>query len=299
MTGAAGFVGSNIVKTLNAIGYEVYGYDTSLTPEKWPNLQHELVRWVDIDRLSGFGPEAVVHCGWKSDTGLSPAEYMPAIVDLEKLIQYCNWENAHLVFISSAAIYGNATPEPSHRFLPHAAYPLNAYAWSKSQGEYACYLSRLEKLTVLRLFNVYGPGEGHKGKMASMLYQMRNTWRRGEMVKLFKSTDPDIAHGDQTRDHIYVDDVTRIIADVLQYHHHGCFDVGTGLPATWNELAALCAGQCPESRKGVGYKDMPEHIQRTYQTHTKANIEPLISREIVPPRTVDRGVVDYYRHLSG
>ena len=289
VTGGAGFIGSNIVASLNEAGRtDIVVNDRLGTDARWKNLgkrriadfvqPHELLPWLEGRKL-----DAVIHMGAISDTTASDGDLvMNSNFRLSlTLLDWCTQTRTPFIYASSAATYGNGehgfSDDSSPEFL-QALRPMNLYGWSKHLFDQALLArkARGEKLPPqwagLKFFNVFGPNEYHKGKMASVLARIFDEAKAGETVRLFRSHREGIADGDQRRDFIYVDDVVAVVRWFLETPRAcGLFNVGTGEARSFREMmeamfAAL--GRPPR----IEYIDMPESIRGQYQYFTQSEV---------------------------
>jgi ADP-L-glycero-D-manno-heptose 6-epimerase len=292
VTGGAGFIGSNVVAALNDAGRaDVAVCDWLGTEGKWRNLAKrqladvlpptELLPWLQGRRL-----EAIIHLGAISETTATDGDL---VVDTNfrlslKLLDWCTANATPLIYASSAATYGDRTEgfdDDSSVAALKRLRPMNLYGWSKHLFDLAV-LGRVEngdklppQWAGLKFFNVFGPNEYHKDKMASVLARRFDDIRSGRAVQLFKSHRDGIADGDQRRDFIYVDDTVRVIMWLLSRRSvSGLFNVGTGQARSFRDmmLAAYAAlGLTPN----LEYIDMPEQIRGSYQYFTEAKVDRL------------------------
>lgn len=284
VTGGSGFIGSCVVRYLNDLGFNnIVIVDNLGKTNKWKNLVGK--KFIDLipkshlfDWLDGREGEiqAFIHLGACSDTMELDANYL-----LEnnygysvRLAEYALKYNKRLIYASSAATYGDG----SRGFLDredeiYSLQPLNMYGFSKqlfdqwvdSQGVW-------DKLVGLKYFNVFGPNENHKGRMASAFVRMVPQILRGENVKLFKSTAPNsFADGEQKRDFIYVKDVVRMTCFFLGNTLGGLYNIGSGQATTWNQLAHS-AYLALNKRPQIEYIEMPEELVKKYQNYSCAEI---------------------------
>jgi ADP-L-glycero-D-manno-heptose 6-epimerase len=314
VTGGAGFVGSNLLAKLNEQGHtDVVVCDTLGKGDKWRNLSGlsiadlvppaDLARW--LDRWRGRGCEAVFHLGAISDTTASDADLVVGTNfrgSLE-LLDWCVASRTPFIYASSAATYGNGedgfdddcSPEAMRRLRP-----LNLYGWSKHLFDLAVVHrhARNEMLPApcvgLKFFNVYGPRERHKGRMASLVSQRLPTAREGSPIRLFKSYRQGIPDGEQKRDFIHVDDVVAVLLWALEQRPQcGIFNLGTGKARSFNELAMAmfrALGRAPS----IEYVDMPSDIREQYQYFTQAKMDRLRAAGYVAPFIpLDEGVKLY------
>jgi ADP-L-glycero-D-manno-heptose 6-epimerase len=155
----------------------------------------------------------------------------------------------------------------------------------------------LDKVVGLKFFNVYGPNEYHKGRMASMAYHMFHQIQKKGHVSLFESSQEGFRHGEQSRDFIYVKDVARIVCDFLSNDATGIYNVGKGESRSFNDMAkALFTSMNREAN--IQYIPMPEDLQKTYQNYTCADIEKLKKVTAPPAYSLELGVKDYISYLT-
>jgi ADP-L-glycero-D-manno-heptose 6-epimerase len=289
VTGGAGFIGSNIVASLNEAGRsDIVVNDTLGTDGRWRNLAkrqiadfvlpQDLPRWLDGRKL-----DAVIHMGAISDTTATDGDLVIAAnfqLSL-RLLDWCSANATPFLYASSAATYGNGEfgfsdfdgPDDLARLRP-----MNLYGWSKHLFDQALIARKLrgEKLPPqwagLKFFNVFGPNEYHKGTMASVLARVFDSAKAGEPVRLFKSHKEGIADGDQRRDFIYVDDVVAVVRWLLETPRvSGLFNVGTGEARSFREMIEAMFGALGRKPR-IDYVDMPEHIRGQYQYFTQSEV---------------------------
>jgi ADP-L-glycero-D-manno-heptose 6-epimerase len=292
VTGGAGFIGSNIVASLNEAGRrDVVVNDTLGTDGKWRNLAKrqladvvapaDLARWLEGRRL-----DAVIHMGAISSTTATDGD---SVLDNNfrlslRLLDWCTEARVPFIYASSAATYGDGEQGFDDDAAPEALAklrPMNLYGWSKHLFDQALIARQLngEKMPPqwagLKFFNVFGPNEYHKGNMASVLCKVFDEAKAGKKVRLFKSHKDGIADGDQRRDFIYVDDVVAVIRWLLEMPKvSGLFNVGTGKARSFREMieAMFAAMNRPAN---IEYVDMPEQIRGAYQYFTQSEMKRL------------------------
>jgi ADP-L-glycero-D-manno-heptose 6-epimerase len=293
VTGGAGFIGSNVVASLNEAGAtdvvvnDLLGSDNA----KWRNLAKrqladlvppaELMRW-----LAGRKLDAVIHMGAISDTTASDGDLvMENNFRLSlRLLDWCTETGTPFIYASSAATYGEGAQGFDDDWSPEALRklrPMNLYGWSKHLFDQALVDRHVKKQKLpprwvgLKFFNVYGPNEYHKGHMASVLSKVFAGAKAGQPVRLFKSHRDGIADGDQRRDFIYVDDVVDVLRWLLdQSSVNGIFNVGTGKAESFRDMITAmfkAFGRAPN----IEYVDMPESIRGQYQYFTQSSVENL------------------------
>lgn len=288
ITGAAGFIGSGVVRYLNEQGRtNLLLVDDFKETDKWKNLVGK--QFVDIisrydlfDFLKGRESEieAFIHLGACSSTTERNADYL-----MEnnyrysvRLAEYAVENDHRFIYASSAATYGDGSDgfSDDHDRLEELK-PLNMYGFSKHLFD--LWLKReglLNKVVGLKYFNVFGPNEGHKKEMASMVYKMVNKVETEGVVQLYKSNDPDrYSDGNQCRDFIYVKDAVRMTCQLLEDAFKGVsgiFNIGSGQPSTWNDLAKYLFSSLNKEPK-IRYIDMPPPLFRQYQNYTCADMD--------------------------
>ena len=287
VTGGAGFIGSNVVASLNEIGRLDVAVNDSLGSDgKWRNLSArqiadvvpaaDLWRWLDGRKL-----DAVVHLGAISSTTAKDGD---AIIEANfrlplRLFEWCASAHTPLVYASSAATYGGGEAGYSDDWSLDALKrlkPMNLYGWSKHLFDQAVVarVARKDKLPPqwagLKFFNVFGPNEYHKGEMMSLVAKRFDDARAGKPIQLFKSHRPGFADGEQKRDFIYVDDAVAVVRWLLDNPKvSGIFNVGTGRARSFRDLmTAMFAALGREP--SIEYVEMPVSIRDSYQYFTQA-----------------------------
>ena len=302
VTGAAGFIGSCMVGYLNANGYNnIIIVDDFTEDEKKPNYVNKTFRvsvpreklfdWLaadstNADRKSiGF----VFHLGARTDT----TEFDYSIHDAlnvqysKKIWSYCSAKKIPLIYASSAATYGagHFGYKDDHDIIEKLE-PLNPYGVSKNEFDKWAVAQPPTKQPLywagLKFFNVYGPNEYHKGRMASVVFHSFNQIKKTGKVRLFKSHDPKYEDGEQLRDFIYIDDVLKIMYwmmhEMVNKHwaaqKNGIYNVGTGKARTFKDLA-LSIFNSMDLKPHIEYIDTPADIRDKYQYFTEADMDKL------------------------
>lgn len=311
VTGAAGFIGSNLVKGLNKRGRpDVLAVDNLQDGTKFNNLvECEIADYLDqedflvrITTGADFAEplDAIFHQGACSSTMEWDGRYMMRNnYDYSKvLLHYCLERKIPFVYASSAAVYGAGKVFKEAREFET---PLNVYGYSKYLFDHYV-RGQLEnaqsQVAGLRYFNVYGPHEQHKGAMASVAFHFYHQLLGTGRVKLFEGSDG-YADGEQRRDFIYVDDAVAVNLWFLENpHKSGIFNVGTGSSQSFNEVACavIKANECGGE---IEYIPFPEKLRTCYQSFTEADIGNLRAAGYVSPfMSVEEGVADYMECLK-
>jgi ADP-L-glycero-D-manno-heptose 6-epimerase len=323
VTGAAGFIGSNLVKALNARGEsDIIAVDNLAQADKFRNLVDcDIADYVDKDdflaRIANgdFDDDvaAVFHQGACSDTMASDGRYVLRnnYRYSVTLLEHCQDNDIPFLYASSAAVYGAGTV---FREEPEREAPLNVYGYSKCLFDR--YVRRMlpertAPVAGFRYFNVYGPREAHKGRMASVAHHFFHEYRRDGRVRLFAGSGgyPD---GEQRRDFIHVDDVVAANLDFYaQRERSGIYNLGTGNAATFNAVAHATINACrrveglaPRTLDelvgdgAITYAPMPEALAGRYQSFTQADLTRLRAAGYAAPMLrIDEGIPRYVESL--
>ena len=323
VTGAAGFIGSNLVKGLNARGEtDIIAVDDLTHGDKFRNLVDcRIADYIDKDEfLAGVADgdfdddiAAIFHEGACSDTTASDGRYVMRnnYRYSVALLAHCQDNDIPFLYASSAAVYGSGTVFREER--AHEA-PLNVYGYSKSLFDdhvRRALPERTAPITGFRYFNVYGPREAHKGRMASVAFHFFEQYRRDGCVQLFEGSQG-YGNGEQRRDFIHVDDVVAANLDFYgQPERSGIFNLGTGEAATFNAVAhatvnacRAAAGDAPRALEQlvadgtITYVAMPEVLRGKYQSFTQADVTRLRAAGYAAPMlSVADGVPRYVESL--
>jgi ADP-L-glycero-D-manno-heptose 6-epimerase len=301
VTGAAGFVGSNLVRTLNERGVrQILAVDDLSQGDKFRNLSDcEIADYMDRAEFRdfirrgapGLQADSLLHQGACADTTEADGRYM---IDnnytySKELLRWALEHRVPFVYASSASVYGMArqcTETPDHEG------PLNVYAYSKLLFDN--YVRRLmpqitSTVAGLRYFNVYGPREGHKGRMASMVWQLYHQLKTMGVARLFEGTDG-YAAGEQRRDFIFVGDAVDVnLHFAFGPPRQGIFNVGTGTSRAFNDIARIVIGLL--GRGEIQYIPFPETLRGKYQSFTESDITRLRAAGYSRPlTTLEEGV---------
>jgi ADP-L-glycero-D-manno-heptose 6-epimerase len=286
VTGGAGFIGSNLVRALNNLGeYDILVVDNLTNGHKFQNLVDCQVKDYcdknDFFNLMRSGAalsddvDVVFHQGACSVTTEWDGRYMlNNNYEFSKtLFHYCQKREIPFIYASSAAIYGLNKNSYEH---PRNEHPLNVYGYSKLLfDQYLRHFLDTAKSQVvgLRYFNVYGPREGHKGSMASVIWHFNQQMQKERKIKLFGAYGG-YAAGEHLRDFVYVDD---IVAANLWFWRHpdkgGIYNVGTGKARSFNDVAREVVAWYQGGE--IEYIPFPEHLAGSYQSFTQADLNAL------------------------
>ena len=299
VTGGAGFIGSNVVKMLEARGIEAVILDdfSHASYKNLLKLKGEIICGDILDEgLYKKLPkvDAVIHEAALTDTTLVDDTKMMEVnyTGFKNVLNFCLDKKIRLVYASSAGVYGNGTSamKEDDEIIPH-----NIYAYSKYQCD--CLTKKITEksstpnIVGLRYFNVYGPDEYHKGLSASMIYQLYLQMKEGKQPRIFK-------FGEQKRDFIYVKDVARITIEALNSKKSAILNVGTGTPRSFNDIISGL-------NKIMGLDLKPDYFNNPYagkyQDYTEADTALL--KEILDSQaqfSLEAGIEDYLKgHLLG
>jgi ADP-L-glycero-D-manno-heptose 6-epimerase len=307
VTGAAGFIGSCMVNKLNNKGYkDIVVVDDFSRPEKNINLDNKIYRQkidreVFIEWLQENHTQVnfILHLGARTDT----TEFDKKVFDKlnlnysKKIWQACAEFEIPLIYASSAATYGDGSLgyDDSHE-LVEKLKPLNPYGESKNEfDKWALQQKKKPHFWAgLKFFNVYGPNEYHKGRMASVIYHAFNQIKETGKMKLFRSHKEGYKDGEQLRDFIYVKDVVSVCFFLMmQKRNSGIYNLGTGEARSFKDLATATF-HALEKEPVIEFIDTPEDIRDKYQYFTQANMEKLRAIGYIAPfHTLEEGVTDY------
>lgn len=308
LTGAAGFIGSGLAADLLAQGHDdLVLVDDFSRADKRPNYIDKAVRvcvarddlfaWLDEQPRDAI--DCVVHLGARTDT----TEFDTAIFDRlnleysKRLWRFCVAQQVPFFYASSAATYGAGEQGfDDHLSRLDQLQPLNPYGQSKQDFD-RWVLTQPEqppRWAGLKFFNVYGPNESHKGRMASVVYHAFHQIQQTGQMKLFRSHRPEWADGEQRRDFIYVKDVTAVLRYLMQGQApNDIYNLGTGQARSFLDLtrATFAAmGRKPQ----ISFIDIPPDIRETYQYFTEARMDKLREAGYTAPfRSLEDGIAEY------
>ena len=324
VTGAAGFIGANIVKALNERGItDIIAVDNLKRADKFKNLVDcEIADYLDKQEFlhmveDGYFDnviEAVFHEGACSDTMETDGQYMMAnnYRYSQTLLDFCLDHEISFLYASSASVYGGGSVFKEERSFEA---PLNVYGYSKFLFDQVVRRRMAEadsQVVGFRYFNVYGPREQHKGRMASVAFHHFNQYRESGKVKLFEGCDG-YADGAQSRDFVFVDDVVKVNMHFLDHpDSSGIFNLGSGRAQPFNDVAAATVNACRllegkpvlsladlVAQGIVEYIDFPEALKGKYQSYTRADIAALRAAGYRDEfATVEQGVARYVQQLA-
>ncbi len=278
LTGAGGFIGSVILGYLNKQGRDdIVLFDNLPTSDQYKNLTNKkYISLHSTDEMPSDADtiDAVIHVGADSSTLQRDWKslYNTNVLSTRRWNHFCSANNIPFIFTSSAAVYGNGNG------------PMNHYAFSKQVSE-----NEINGV-ILRLFNVYGPNESHKGRMASTLFHWYTQAKEQDCIKVFDDSDK------YFRDFIYVEDVARVIYHFLNNYQPGVYDVGTGNAQSFEYVADQC---CIELGCDKVYISMPEDLKQQYQKNTCAQVSELVKAgiDIKSFFNIDLGIKEYFKYL--
>lgn len=314
ITGGAGMIGSMIAWHLNTVlgRDDIVIVDRLHHPEQWQNLCHRrYANYLDKDELfpwleNASHIDAVIHMGAISTT--VERDFNKLVQDnirySQQLWAWCAGRNVPFLYASSAATYGDGTQGYNDdESQVDSLRPLNGYGYSKQFFDQWALKQVKDKLASppqwcgFKFFNVYGPNEYHKGRMASVALHSFNQFREYGMVKLFKSHVAGYEDGMQLRDFVYVKDAVAVVAHFLAHSDKsGIFNIGTGQARAFKDLAtAVMSGTGHEP--SIKYIDMPQDLHGKYQYFTEANMTKLRAAGYTQPfHSLEDGVRDYVQN---
>lgn len=312
VTGGAGFIGSALVWRLNQLGHDnILIVDRMDETDKWKNLAP--LRFADYLDADDFAEDlqmytdvrCVFHMGACSSTTETNSDLMfRNNFEYTKLIASWAWANdKRFIYASSAATYGDGSAGMADGTEGlDKLRPLNVYGYSKHLfDKFAERYGMFDSIVGLKYFNVFGPNEGHKGDMRSLVSKAFDQINETDKLQLFKSHNPAYDDGEFGRDFIYVKDAVDMTLHFMDSKVGGLFNVGAGQMHTWNALADAIF-QALDKVRSVEFIDMPDNLRGRYQYHTQADVSRLrkarYEAEITP---LAAAVADYVQNylISG
>ncbi len=307
VTGAAGFIGSCLVGALNEEGYRnIIAVDDFTKEGKEKNLEGKAIHQkVDREQFAGWLTahqemvEFVFHIGARTDTTEFDVEIFNRL-NLhysQKVWELCTEFQIPMVYASSAATYGMGEygfkdDEEKIPFLK----PLNPYGDSKNDFDKWVLTQKFKPFfwAGLKFFNVYGPNEYHKGRMASVIFHAYHQIKNTGGMKLFKSHNPDYSDGGQMRDFVYVKDVVSVLLFLMESRKQsGIYNLGSGKARAFKDLAANTF-KAMDMAENISFIDTPEDIRDKYQYFTEADMGKLIDSGYSKPfYSLEEGITDY------
>ena len=289
VTGGAGFIGSNLVYELNQRGEtQILIVDNLTNAAKFKNLvglkavdymdKQDFLEKVQTGKFNSANVRAIFHQGACSDTMEYNGKYMLQnnFEYSKQLLHFALNKKIQFIYASSASTYGNGLK--GFKETPECEHALNVYAFSKLFFDR--YVQQLQgvsnrQIVGLKYFNVYGPQENHKGRMASVAYQFYNQLQASDTLKLFEGVDG-YANGEQRRDFIYVKDVAKVNLFFLDNPQvSGIFNCGTGKAQSFNDVAKAVIKHL--GRGKIEYIPFPEVLKGKYQSFTQADASKLLA----------------------
>jgi ADP-L-glycero-D-manno-heptose 6-epimerase len=287
VTGGAGFIGSNVVASLNEAGRsDIVVNDSLESGGKWRKLADVVPPGALFDWLAGRKLDGVIHLGAITDTTATDGDL---VIETNfrlslRLLEWCTVAHTPFIYASSAATYGDGADGFGDDWSPpllRRLKPMNLYGWSKHLFDLAVADRAAKGANLppqwagLKFFNVFGPNEYHKGEMMSLLAKRFGDARNGRAIRLFKSHRDGIADGEQKRDFIHVDDAIAVVRWLIDRPAvSGIFNVGTGAARSFRDLAQAMF-EALGSAPNIEYIDMPEAVRDKYQYFTQADMENL------------------------
>jgi len=310
VTGAAGFIGSCLIQKLNQENFNtIIAVDKFDNPVKNKNLENlRIQEKVDRDQFMAWLDknyelvEFIFHIGARTDTTEMDVDLFTRLntqysKDIwKRCIQY----QIPLVYASSAATYGlgELGYEDNEKLIPQLK-PLNPYGQSKQDFDVWA-LEQKEKpffWAGLKFFNVYGPNEYHKGRMASVIWHAFNQIGKTDKMKLFRSHNPEFKDGEQMRDFVYVKDLVEVCSFLMHHRKHsGIYNLGSGKARTFLDLTRAVF-RAMNKKEVIEFIDTPFDIRDKYQYFTEASMNKLISIGYTKPfHSLEQGTEDYVKN---
>jgi ADP-L-glycero-D-manno-heptose 6-epimerase len=309
ITGAAGFIASQTAMFLNQKGFNrLYLVDDFSREDKKENYASlQFIELIEREKIQSFFERTiqidfVIHLGARTDTtemDYSIHEHLN--LNYSKIIwAYCTQKNIPIIYASSAATYGNGEfgYDDNHEVIEKLV-PLNPYGVSKNEFDKFAIKETATPTNWygLKFFNVYGPHENHKGRMASVVYHAFHQIKKTGQLKLFRSHNPNYKDGEQMRDFIYVFDLVNVIFWLLENKPMcGIYNLGSGKAETFLQLGSAVF-KALEIESKIDFIDTPEDIREKYQYFTEANMQKLLTAGYKDSfKTIEEGAIDYVKN---
>ena len=307
VTGAAGFIGSCLIQRLHNEGYEnIVAVDDFSKVEKLKNLENksfiykvkrtEFFSWLDVNYQQ---VDFILHIGARNDTTETNWDLFQELnVNYsQRMWENCAFYGIPLIYASSAATYGLGEQGYfDNHSVVEKLKPLNLYGISKNEIDK--WVLKQETAPPfwagLKFFNVYGPNEYHKKRMASVVFHAFEQIKTTGTVKLFRSHNENFKDGEQLRDFVYVKDVVNVISFLMKYRpDSGLYNLGSGKARSFNDLVSAVFNTL-HKEKTINFIDTPEDIRDKYQYFTEAKMDKLIDAGYnIPLTSLEEGVSDY------
>lgn len=309
VTGANGFIGSQICGELLKLNHQIVGVDpVALDDRPRINPPGRFLKFLHRDELWNFlstKPQLswVIHMGANSSTTEKNRDHLQEVNTLytENLFTWCAESNVPLIFASSAATYGNGELGYDDESDQNGLKPLNLYGESKLLVDQWALKQKQTPPNwyALRFFNVYGPGEDYKASMVSVPFKAFHEIKTTKALKLFKSYKAEYADGEQKRDFIYVKDIVTWTQELMTKRpKSGIYNMGTGQARSWVDLG-LAAFRVLGIQPNFEFIEMPDSLKSQYQYFTEAKMQKWARAGMSAPKwTLEAGIEDYFtQHL--
>ena len=310
VTGATGFIGSVIVWELNQRGITDILCVDSTPLEARPGIldNKKYLQFMDHKKFLSYLEESpkidwIIHMGACSSTREFNVEFLRQNNTLytQKLFEFCRNNDTSFIYASSGACYGDGHLGFNDQTDPDQLKPLNPYGESKLNFDrWVLKQKEFPKLWMgLRFFNVYGPNEYYKKDMSSVVFKAYRQIKVNGTLQLFRSHNPDYKDGKQSRDFIYVKEISRWIWEILEGRgHSGIYNMGVGEARSWLDLAHITFKNM-NKETNIEWVDIPEEFRAGYQYFTEAEMERFLSQGFSRPRwSLEDGIADYIQYLE-
>jgi ADP-L-glycero-D-manno-heptose 6-epimerase len=309
ITGAAGFIASQTAMFLNQKGFNrLYLVDDFSREDKKENYASlQFIELIEREKIQSFFERTiqidfVIHLGARTDTTeMDYCIHEHLNLNYSKIIwAYCTKKNIPIIYASSAATYGNGEfgYDDNHEVIEKLV-PLNPYGVSKNEFDKFAIKETATPTNWygLKFFNVYGPHENHKGRMASVVYHAFHQIKKTGQLKLFRSHNPNYKDGEQMRDFIYVFDLVNVIFWLIENKPmSGIYNLGSGKAETFLQLGSAVF-KALEIDPKIDFIDTPEDIREKYQYFTEANMQKLLTAGYKGSfKTIEEGAIDYVKN---